>query len=129
MAVIMRKTEKEKTRLRRAIHLIISAIFLIVILVFSIFHNDALIRIIFKVASYTYGPLLGLYTFGLFTKRQLKYEKLVPLIAVLSPLICLFLNILANKGFLWGYQFGFELLVLNGLITFIGLLLLGNKRA
>ena len=121
------KTEKERTQLRRSIHLIISAIFLIVILVFSIFHNDALIRIIFKVASYTYGPLLGLYTFGLFTKRQLKYEKLVPLIAVLSPLICLLLNILANKGYLGGYKFGFELLVLNGILTFMGLLAISRK--
>ena len=123
------KTEKEQITIRRITHLIISVLFLAIIIVFANYHNDALIRIVFNVASYTYGPLLGMYAFGLFTKRQLKHEKLVPLIAVLSPLICMALYILAKKGYLGGYQFGFELLLVNGLLTFLGLLAISKKSA
>ena len=70
---------------------------------------------LFKVAGYTYGPLLGLYAFGLFTKWQVR-DKMVPLIAVLSPLICYILQLYI--------PFGFELLMVNGAITFVGLYLL-----
>ena len=113
----MKKTEKEKINIRRIMHILMGILFLLVILVFSHFHNDALIRIIFQVASYTYGPLLGLYTFGLFTKRKLKADRLVPFFAILSPLICLLLNKFSAQ-LLCGYIFGFELLLVNGLVMF-----------
>ena len=105
----MQKTQEEKIRIRRWIHVGISLLFLLIILFFSNFHNDALIRIIFNVASYTYGPLLGLFSFGLFTKRTLKYEHLTPFIAILSPILCFILNKYSAVWF-HGYQFGFELL-------------------
>jgi hypothetical protein len=76
-------------------------------------------------ASYTYGPLLGLFVFGLFTKR-LPQDKLVPYICIASPLLCYALDVVAQR--LWGYQFGYELLMLNGLLTFSGLWLTVNKK-
>jgi Na+/proline symporter len=119
--------EKQKIRIRRIVHLLMSGLFLGIILIFSRYHSDALIRILFKVASYTYGPLLGLYSFGMFTKRKLQYEFLVPIIAILCPLICYFVN-MYSKELLQGYVFGFELLLLNGLLVFIGLFVISRKR-
>jgi hypothetical protein len=80
---------------------------------------------LFTVAGYTYGPLLGLYSFGLFTKYPVK-DRWVPLIAVISPVLC---YILSDHSVHWlnGYKFGFELLILNGIITFIGLFLIRKK--
>jgi len=77
---------------------------------------------VFKLAGYTYGPLLGLFSFGLFTRLKIK-DHWVPLIAFLSPMLC---GILSFKSKQWfnGYEFGFELLVLNGILTFLGLLIL-----
>ena len=123
----MQKTPEEKIRIRRWIHVGISLLFLLIILLFSNFHNDALIRIIFNVASYTYGPLLGLFSFGLFTKRTLKYENLTPLIAILSPILCFILNKYSAVWF-HGYQFGFELLLVNGLLTFVGLWAISSPK-
>ncbi len=122
------KTEREQVTIRRIIHLIVSGLFLAIIIVFANYHNDALIRIVFNVASYTYGPLLGLYAFGLFTRRRLKYDRLVPVIAVLSPIICL---VLSKHSEIWfgGYKFGFELLLVNGLLTFFGLLAISKKNS
>jgi hypothetical protein len=83
---------------------------------------------IFTVASYTYGPLLGLYSFGLLTKSRGVNDKLVPIICVLSPAICFYLN-QNSKMLLGGYVFDNELILINGMITFIGLLLISNKQA
>ena len=75
--------------------------------------------------SYTYGPLLGLFAFGLFTKRRVLRDRLVPVVCVASPLLCFALDQLARQW--WGYRFGYELLMLNGLLTFLGLWLLSVK--
>jgi hypothetical protein len=89
-------------------------------------NNDAVINNLFTWATYTYGPLLGLYSFGLFTKKQV-HDKFVPLICILSPLLCIFLN--AYSVFLLGgYVFGFEMIIVNGLLTFIGLRLVAKKE-
>jgi hypothetical protein len=77
------------------------------------------------VAGYTYGPLLGLYSFGLFTKRPVR-DKYVPVIAILSPVLTYLISLNSARWF-WGYQFGFEVLILNGLIMFLGLLILQDK--
>lgn len=122
------KTEQEQMTIRRIIHLIISGLFLAIIIVFANYHNDALIRIVFNVASYTYGPLLGLYAFGLFTHRRLKYDKLVPVIAVLSPIICLVLS-RHSQAWFGGYKFGFELLLVNGILTFLGLWAISKRNS
>ena len=85
----------------------------------------SVINAVFKVAGYTYGPLLGLFSSVLSTKYKIK-DKLVPLVAVLSPVLTFVISYF-SEDFLWGYKFGFELLILNGLITFIGLLIIKKK--
>jgi Na+/proline symporter len=119
-------TEQAKTRIRYIVHLSIALVFFISVLVFSKLSDRAVIDKLFTIAGYTYGPLLGLYSFGLFTKRKVT-DRLTPVIALLSPLICYFLSkysiVLFN-----GYKFGFELLLLNGLLTFTGLLIFSHKN-
>ena len=97
-----------------------------VILIFNAINNESVISAIFRVAGYTYGPLLGLYAFGLFTKLKTN-DKLVPYVAIASPLICYFLN-LYSKDIFYGYVFGFELLIVNGFITFAGLYILSKIK-
>lgn len=118
-------TEKAKTRIRYIVHLSIACVFFVSVLIFSALNDKAVIDKLFTIAGYTYGPLLGLYSFGLFTKRIVK-DKLTPYIAVLSPLICFFLSKYSVQLFN-GYKFGFELLLLNGLLTFIGLYIFSRK--
>ena len=113
------KSENELKAIRKKVHIGVSATLVVVILLFNSINNESVISAIFKVAGYTYGPLLGMYAFGLLTKFKTR-DKLVPVIAIISPLICYILNY--YSGFIFGgYQFGFELLILNGLITFTGL--------
>lgn len=112
-------------RTRHAVHIGLSLLMFTVIILFNIVNNAAVVSAIFTVASYTYGPLLGLYGFGLFMKNRGVKDKLVPFICLLSPAICFFLN--ANsKTLMGGYIFDNELIVVNGLITFIGLLLISK---
>ena len=99
---------------------------LTVIIIFSVINDQAVIDKLYTVAGYTYGPLLGLYAFGLFTKKQLN-DRWVPLVAIASPIICYFLSDYSDVLFN-GYKFGFELLILNGMITFGGLWVF-RKRA
>jgi len=118
-------TEKAKTRIRYIVHLAIALVFFISVLIFSRLNDRAVIDKLFTIAGYTYGPLLGLYSFGLFTKRMVK-DKLTPFIAILSPLICFFLSKYSVE-LLNGYKFGFELLLLNGLLTFTGLYIFSSR--
>lgn len=119
-------TASEKTNIRYAVHIGFALIMLSVIVAFRSFYDKALIDKLFTIAGYTYGPILGLYSFGLFTKYQIK-DKWVPLIAILSPLICYYLSI---NSFEWvEYKFGFELLILNGLLTYLGLLIIRKKTS
>jgi SSS family transporter len=120
------KTEKQRLVIRRLSHVLMSLLFLGVILVFSNFHNDALIRIIFKVAGYTYGPLLGLFAFGMFTKREIKHGFLIPILAITMPVAMFFIS-KYSVILLGGYKFGFELLILNGVLMFLGLLAVSGK--
>ncbi|HXH99148.1 MAG TPA: sodium:solute symporter [Sphingobacteriaceae bacterium] len=112
-------------RTRHTVHIAFSLLMFLVIILFNAVNNAAVVSAIFTVASYTYGPLLGLYGFGLFMKNRGVKDKLVPFICLLSPAICYFLN--ANsKTLMGGYVFDNELIVVNGLITFIGLLLISR---
>ena len=86
-----------------------------------------MVSAIFKVASYTYGPLLGLYSFGLFMKNQQVNDRLVPFICLVSPAICYFLST-ESKTILGGYVFDNELIIINGLITFFGLLITSRRE-
>ncbi len=119
------KTEAEKTKIRHKVHIAFASILFLVIILFKLINNDAVINELFTWAGYTYGPLLGLYSFGLFTKLQVK-DKFVPLICIASPVICYTLNSFSKELFS-GYKFGFEMIILNGLITFIGLWLIKRK--
>ncbi len=120
-------TEEQKIRYRKIIHIGFALIYLLVIIMFRPFHNESLIDIIFEIAGYTYGPLLGLYSFGLFVKNRKPNDKYVPFIAISSPIISYVLN-LYSKDIFFGYQFGFEILIVNGLITFLALLLISKKE-
>ncbi len=110
--------------IRRIVHVGFALLYLLVIIAFRPLHNDSLITIIFDVAGFTYGPLLGLYAFGLFTKLKVD-DRWVPYIAVFSPIFCYLLKLFSPDWF--GYKFGFEILLVNGLVTFL-LLLLARPR-
>ncbi len=112
------RNEAQQTRIRKWVHLAFASLYLLIILVFRPFHNDSLINTIFDVASYTYGPLLGMFAFGLFTRRQVRRERTVPFLALLAPCICFVLNRYSEVWFN-GYRFGFELLLLNALLMFV----------
>jgi len=114
--------EEQKKQLRYKVHLSFAFLLLLVIVLFRAINDRAVIDKLFTVAGYTYGPLLGLYAFGLFTKFQVK-DKFVPYVAVSSPVFCYLLSDFSVQ-LLNGYKFGFELLIINGLYTFIGLWLL-----
>ena len=118
-------SEKTKTRIRYAVHLTIALVFFISVLMFSTLNDRAVIDKLFTIAGYTYGPLLGLYSFGLFTKRIVN-DRITPAIAIFSPVVCFFLSKYSVELFN-GYKFGFELLLLNGLLTFVGLYLFSKK--
>jgi Na+/proline symporter len=119
-------SEKKATRIRYIVHLSIAFLFFISILVFSTLNDKAIIDKLFTIAGYTYGPLLGLYSFGLFTRRIVN-DRVTPFIAILSPVICFFLSKYSVQLFS-GYKFGFELLLLNGFLTFAGLLAFSRKE-
>jgi Na+/proline symporter len=114
------------TRIRYAVHLTVALVFFISILIFSALNNKAVIDELFTIAGYTYGPLLGLFTFGLFTKRRVN-DRITPWIAIISPLLCILLNTFSEE-LLGGYKFGFEMLLVNGFLTFAGLWLFSRKQ-
>jgi len=113
-------------RTRFYVHIGFSILLFFVIMIFWMVNDKAVIAQIFTVASYTYGPLLGLFAFGFFTKRPI-LDKYAPLVCIAAPIITYFLNKYSELLFL-GYKFGFELLILNGLLTFIGLLLISYQQ-
>ncbi len=115
-------------RKRHIVHITFSILMFLVIILFNAVNNAAVVSAIFTVASYTYGPLLGLYGFGLFMKNRGVRDKLVPYICLLSPAVCYFLNANSNT-LMGGYVFDNELIVVNGLITFIGLLLISRPTS
>ena len=113
----------EKTRKR--MHLVVIAVFVMFILGFKALNDTSVIDAIYTIAGYTYGPLLGLFIFGMFTHRQAN-DRLVPLIAIASPLICYAIDLITSRC--TGYRFGYELLMLNGLLTFTGLYLTSKNQ-
>jgi Na+/proline symporter len=120
----VRKDSKITQQKKMMVHIGFSILTFLVILIFKWINDDSVINAVFTVAGYTYGPLLGLYAFGLFTKRPV-LDRFVPVVAVISPLLTLLINIYSKE--LFGYKFGFMLLIINGFITFLGLFLLSVK--
>jgi len=116
-------SQKDRTN-RRWVHVGFSILLLFVIIIFKQVKNDSLITQLFIIATFTYGPLVGLYAFGIFSKRRL-YDVLTPIVCVAVPVICYFLKY-HTKELFNGYQFGYELLIVNGALTFLGLFLIST---
>ena len=119
-------SEKQQVQIRRKVHLSFAVLFLAFVMFFYWIDNRSIIDLILKLAGYTYGPLLGLFAFGVFTKYKLQ-EKLVPLVCILSPFITYLLAENSVRLF-GGYKFGYELLLVNGLFTYAGLFFLRRKE-
>lgn len=112
--------KKDDERLRKRTHLGFALLFVVFILAFKALNSTSVIDAIYIICSYTYGPLLGLFAFGLFTRWQVK-DRYVPYIAIISPVICFAIETITRQA--TGYEFGYELLMVNGLLTFVGLYL------
>lgn len=112
-------------RLRKTTHAVIAVIFVVFILIFARFNSTSLLQAVLMLVGYTYGPLLGLFAYGLLTRRAVR-DKWVPVICLASPLLCLAADLYARQHL--NYQFGYELLMLNGALTFSGLWLSGLRR-
>ena len=119
------KPEPVRKRQKFMVHLGFSVLFLLIIVIFREINERSVIDAVLTIASYTYGPLLGLFTFGLFTKFQVR-DRLVPLVCLLSPALSYLISSNSKKLF-GGYEFGLEILMLNGLIAFLGLWLISKK--
>ena len=118
--------EPKKRKIKKWSHLMFSVLLVFVILAFKAINNESIVVAVFKVAGYTYGPILGLFVFGMYSKRKVT-DKWVPLIGISSPIICYFISRYSEIIFN-GYKFGFELLILNGLITILGLCIISKKN-
>ena len=119
------RRQPDNEPLRKKTHIAMCLFFVFFILLFRQINSTSLIDAIYTLASYTYGPLLGLFVFGLFTRRQ-PNDRLVPYICVASPLLCYALDTASQH--LWHYHFGYELLMLNGLLTFVGLRMTRSEK-
>ena len=122
---ILHKTGDVK--IRKAVHLAMAALMVVTIIVFNALNSTSAIDAVYKLGSYTYGPILGLFAFGILTKKQVK-DKYVPIVAILAPAICLVLQLNSERWF-GGYKFSYELLLLNASLTFLGLCLLIRRKA
>jgi Na+/proline symporter len=121
-----RFTEQRLTRVRRLVHVAMAVAMAVMIVAFHVLNNTSVIDAVYVLASYTYGPILGMFAFGITTRRAVR-DRWVPLVAVISPLLCLVLD-LNSESWLGGYRFGYELLILNALITIIGLACLIKRK-
>ncbi len=120
-------SEKRKKNIRMSVHITFAVVFFLCVIIFKVIDNKSIIDIILKLAGYTYGPLLGLFAFGIFTSRRLPNSLAVPVICLIAPAVCYYIS---DHAAVWfnGFQIGIELLILNGLLTFIGLLAISKKE-
>jgi len=119
-------SEEKKKKTRQRVHLVFALLFLLFVMMFKWIEDPSMIGVILKVAGYTYGPLLGLFTFGIIMKRNVK-DRLVPYVCIAAPIIC-FLIDKYQKYIFGSFEIGLELLIINGLLTFIGLMMISKKR-
>lgn len=117
--------DRRLTRIRRSVHVAMAAGMALVILAFGYLADDSVINLVYKVASYTYGPILGMFAFGLLTRRRVR-DRWMPLVAVAAPLLSALLQAAARE--VWGYQIGFELLIYNAAFTMLGMYLLAEHH-
>tara|TARA_B100001093_G_scaffold319454_1_gene304778 strand:- start:4258 stop:5691 length:1434 start_codon:yes stop_codon:yes gene_type:complete len=123
LAIENKETSKQII-LRKRSHILFSVILFFVILIFKLINDESVISALFKVAGYTYGPLLGMYAFGLFTKWKIKDHLIIPVV-LLAPVISYILQL--KSPVWWGFNFGFELLIVNGTLCFLGMLLIRKR--
>jgi Na+/proline symporter len=114
------KPQPLQLKIRKYVHILMAVSLIVVMVIYKLIDNPIIINAVFKVAGYTYGPLLGLYAFGMLTKVKTD-DKWIPVVCIVSPIICIMLNAYSERLFS-GYKFGFEMLIINALLTFIGLL-------
>jgi Na+/proline symporter len=119
-------TESQIKNTRYKVHIAFAILVMFIIIGYRAINDTALISKLFTIAGYTYGPLLGLYFFGLYTRKQVR-DKWVPIVCIVSPALSYLISINSEKLF-WGYRFGFEILIVNGLITIFGLYLLSYRQ-
>lgn len=125
---IENKEQAQKNKIRKTVHIGMSFVLIVVIMIFRMINDDSVINQLFKAAGYTYGPLLGLFTFGILIRNRSVTDKYVPVIAITAPILCYIIN--ANSvEWLGGYKFSFELLLLNGFLTFAGLMFISKRSA
>lgn len=120
------KTEEAVVRLRKRVHIGMTVVMGVVIFVFNLLNNTSVIDAVYILASYTYGPILGMFAFGIFTRKQVR-DRYIPVVAIASPILCYILQ-RNSQAWFGGYQFSYELLIFNALFTFIGLCLLIKKN-
>jgi Na+/proline symporter len=118
-------SELKQKKIRHIVHISFAVLLLLAIVIFRMINDESVVNNLFKFAGYTYGPLLGLYAFGFLSSRAVK-DQLVPMVCILSPFIFLYFDLNSMKLF-DNYKFGFEGLICNALITFIGLFFISNK--
>jgi Na+/proline symporter len=116
-------SENKQSNIRKVVHLSFAFLFLMMVYYFKQLDNKSIIGILLDIAGYTYGPLLGLFAFGILTKLQI-HERLSPIVCFVAPTICYFFQNYVPAYFGWSYQIGIELLLINGLLTFFGLWLI-----
>jgi len=121
-------SEQQKKRIRMIVHISFTVIFLLCIIVFKQINKKSIIYVILDLAGYTYGPLLGLFAFGIFSRRTLPNDVSVTTVCLLAPLCCWFISNYSARWF-GGFQIGIELLLINGMLTFLGLLLISKRSA
>ncbi len=124
---IDRYEEQKKQQIKKGAHLMFSFLLAAIILVFRVISDESIVVAVFTVAGYTYGPILGLFVFGMFSKRKVR-DRWVPVVGISSPVICFFISKYSEFLF-YGYQFGFELLILNGIFTLLGLYFISFKSS
>lgn len=120
------KTEKEKKKIRIRVHLIFTIVFFALIMMFKVINNKSIVYLVMEIAGYTYGPLLGLFAFGILTKRNINKKYSIITVAILAPICTYLINQLVVN--FTDYRIGVELIILNGLLTFIGLWLVSTKQ-
>ena len=120
------KTEKQKKTLRMKIHLIFTVIFFVLIMIVKAINDKSIVYLIMEVAGYTYGPLLGLFAFGIFTKHQISKKYSILIVTLLAPIVTYLINYIVTN--FTDYKIGVELIILNGLLTFFGLWLVKDKK-
>lgn len=120
-----RCNDAQLTRMRRSVHAAMAVGMVLVILAFEYLANDSIINLVYKVASYTYGPILGMFVFGLFTRFEVR-DRWIPLVAIAAPVLCALVQYVVREA--WSYQIGFELLIYNAAFTVVGMFMLIKKK-